>query len=72
MPFEYFSLVSCKKGHLYTLSIPFFSVGIDRLANSCDANFIHVFSGTKTGMFKFCAKVQKLFDLCKGLRLFCE
>jgi len=33
MPFVYFSLVSCKKGHLYTLSIPFFSVGIDRLAN---------------------------------------
>ena len=49
-----------------------YQVRIDRLANSCDANFIHVFSGTKTGMFKFCAKVQKLFDLCKGLRLFCE
>jgi len=39
MPFVYFSLVSCKKGHLYTLSIPFFSVGIDRLANK----------GTKVG-----------------------
>ena len=24
---------------------------IDRLANSCDANFVHVFSGTETGMF---------------------
>ena len=33
MPFVYFSLVSFKKSHFYTLSIPFFSVGIDRLAN---------------------------------------
>ena len=39
-----------------------YQVGIDRLANSCDANFVHVFSGTQTGMFKFCAKVQKLLD----------
>ena len=61
MPFEYFSLVSCKKGHLYTLSIPFFSVGIDRLANSCDANFIHVYY-TASGIIKFCVKVQKLLD----------
>jgi hypothetical protein len=26
-------------------------VGIDRLTNSCDSNFVHVFSGTETGMF---------------------
>ena len=37
MPFVYFSLVSCKKSHFYTFSIPFFSVWIDCLANSCDA-----------------------------------
>ena len=42
MPFVYFTLVSFKKDHFYTLSIPFFSVGIDHLTNSFDANFIHV------------------------------
>ena len=61
MPFVYFPLVSCKKSHFYTFSIPFFSVGIDCLANSRDANFIHVYC-TARGIIKFCVKVQKLLD----------
>ena len=33
------------------------------MANSCDANIIHVFKDT--GMLKFFAKVQIIYQMCK-------
>ena len=38
-----------------------YQVGIDRLTNSCDANFVHVYC-TASGIIKLCVKVQKLLD----------
>ena len=41
-----------------------YQVGIDRLANSCDANFVHVYC-TASGKIKFCAKVQNYWMMFK-------
>ena len=45
-------------------------VMIDRLSDSCDANFVHIYC-TASGIFKIMdAKVQKFFDVCNDLCLF--